>query len=180
MFGIGMPELMLIFVLALLIFGPKELPRIARTLGKAMGELRRASDELRDGIQREIELAERADSSPPPSGTVASTTATEGSSAAPETHADPLTVNASTPAGASPEGTVASATAEPTPSAQGELFVQSIPEKKEEPTNNSLEPSLEPSNSNEGRDGQRKSAEGQPETKTVQPAPVQSVETRTV
>ena len=180
MFGIGMPELMLIFVLALLIFGPKELPRIARTLGKAMGELRRASDELRDGIQREIEQAERAESSPPPSGAVASTTATEGPSAAPETHTDPLTGNVSTPAGAPPESTVASATTEPAPSAQGELFVQSIPEKKEEPTSSSLEPSLEPSVSNEARDGQRKSSEGQPETKTVSPAPAQSVETRTV
>ena len=179
MFGIGMPELMLIFVLALLIFGPKELPRIARTLGKAMGELRRASDELRDGIQREIEQAERAESSPPPSGVVASTTA-EGPSVAPETHTDPLTGNASAGAGTSPEGTVSSATTEPAPSAQGELFVQSIPEEKEEPTNNSLEPSLESSKSNEGRDGQGKPLEGQPETKTVSPAPAQSVETRTV
>ena len=64
MFGIGMPELMLIFVLALLVFGPKELPRIARTLGKAMAELRRASDELRDGIQREIDLAGQEEVTP--------------------------------------------------------------------------------------------------------------------
>ena len=81
MFGIGMPEVILIFVIALLVFGPKELPKIARTVGKAMGELRRASDELRDGIQREIDLAERASETPPPPvESVPTTTTPEGAS----------------------------------------------------------------------------------------------------
>jgi len=79
MFGIGMPELMLIFVLGLLIFGPKELPKIARTLGKAMAELRRTSDELRDGIQREIDLATREEATPtPPAESVPTTTLADG------------------------------------------------------------------------------------------------------
>jgi len=59
MFGIGMPELLVIFVVALLVFGPKELPRIGKTIGRAMAEFRRASDELKEGIQREMDAAER-------------------------------------------------------------------------------------------------------------------------
>jgi TatA/E family protein of Tat protein translocase len=59
MFGIGMPELLVIFVIALLVFGPKELPKIGRTIGRAMAEFRRASDDLKEGIQREIDAAER-------------------------------------------------------------------------------------------------------------------------
>ena len=47
-FGIGMPELLLILALALIVLGPKKLPELARALGKGMAELRRATDELKD------------------------------------------------------------------------------------------------------------------------------------
>jgi TatA/E family protein of Tat protein translocase len=47
MFGIGMPELLLILVLALIVLGPKKLPELARALGKGMAEFRRATDELK-------------------------------------------------------------------------------------------------------------------------------------
>lgn len=48
MFGVGPEELVLILVLALLVLGPERLPKVARDLGKIVGELRRTSDELRD------------------------------------------------------------------------------------------------------------------------------------
>jgi TatA/E family protein of Tat protein translocase len=44
MFGIGMPELLLILALALIVLGPKKLPELARALGKGMAEFRRATD----------------------------------------------------------------------------------------------------------------------------------------
>lgn len=51
MFGIGMPELLLILALALIVLGPKRLPEIARALGKGMSEFRRATDELKDELR---------------------------------------------------------------------------------------------------------------------------------
>ena len=55
MFGIGMPELLVILGLALLLIGPKKLPQLAKSLGKTMGELRKATDDLKDTISDEIE-----------------------------------------------------------------------------------------------------------------------------
>jgi len=52
MFGIGMPELLLILALALIVLGPKKLPELARALGKGMAEFRRASDELKDEFRQ--------------------------------------------------------------------------------------------------------------------------------
>lgn len=53
MFGIGFPELLLILALALMVIGPKRLPDIAKALGRAMGEFRRATDEFKHSINEE-------------------------------------------------------------------------------------------------------------------------------
>ena len=55
MFGIGMPELLVILGLALLLIGPKKLPKLAKSLGKTMGELRKATDDIKETISEEIE-----------------------------------------------------------------------------------------------------------------------------
>ncbi len=57
--NIGIPELIFIFVLALLIFGPRKLPELGRTLGKALAEFRRASTELRVAMEEEMRELER-------------------------------------------------------------------------------------------------------------------------
>jgi len=51
MFGIGMPELIIILILALIIFGPKRLPEIGKSLGRAIKEFRKTSQELKEEIQ---------------------------------------------------------------------------------------------------------------------------------
>ena len=56
MFGsLGMPELILIFVVALLVFGPRKLPEIGKSLGKGLAEFKKASEDLKRTIEQEIE-----------------------------------------------------------------------------------------------------------------------------
>ena len=57
MFGsLGGPEIIFIFVLALLLFGPRRLPQIGRAVGRTMGELRKATHEFRSTLEREIDV----------------------------------------------------------------------------------------------------------------------------
>jgi Tat protein translocase TatB subunit len=56
MFGIGMPELLIIFVIALIVIGPKKLPDLARALGKGMAEFRKATSEIKANLDMEDEV----------------------------------------------------------------------------------------------------------------------------
>ena len=70
MFGsIGMPELIIILTIALIIFGPRKLPELGRSLGKSLGEFKRASNELRNTLDEEIRIEEQRNTeraAPPP------------------------------------------------------------------------------------------------------------------
>jgi TatA/E family protein of Tat protein translocase len=62
MFGnIGFPELLIILAIALLIFGPKKLPEVGRSIGKALREFRKTSDEIKEKIEEEIQAEDFKD-----------------------------------------------------------------------------------------------------------------------
>jgi len=60
MFGIGLPEMIIILVVALLVVGPSKLPELARTLGKAFTEFRRMADDVKETFEEEVMKEEAA------------------------------------------------------------------------------------------------------------------------
>ena len=69
MFGIGMPELLVILVVALLVLGPKKLPDVARSLGRGMAEFRRASSEIRNTLNEPVQAPPSEPPRPEPEAT---------------------------------------------------------------------------------------------------------------
>ena len=57
--NIGIPELVIIFTIALIIFGPRKLPELGKSLGKSLAEFKRASNELKNTLDEEIRMEER-------------------------------------------------------------------------------------------------------------------------
>lgn len=79
MFGIGSGELLLILLIALFVLGPERMPRVARDIGRVVGDLRRTSDELREeflNADRAINKAAEAATSQPPAQPISPTTQT--------------------------------------------------------------------------------------------------------
>ena len=89
--SIGFPEMLVILVVALIIFGPRKLPELGRSLGRSINEFKRASNELRSTLDDEIRAEERKTSasapalSTPPPGMSPTDPANIPSPAAPET-----------------------------------------------------------------------------------------------
>ncbi len=77
MFGIGMPELLLILAVALIVLGPKKLPEMARALGRGLAEFRRTTDDMK----RELQTAADEIETPPPAENTHSEPSGEGAPA---------------------------------------------------------------------------------------------------
>jgi len=109
-FGIGLPEMALIMVLALLIFGPKKLPEIGRSMGKAIKGFQDASREFQDEFKKEAEQIEKAINQPmeaklePPTQKVLTATETGATEATESAEPDVITPTEDDAVGSSQQG----------------------------------------------------------------------------
>jgi sec-independent protein translocase protein TatA len=77
--SIGMPEMLVILVIALIVFGPRKLPELGKSLGKSLAEFKRASNELKSTLEEEIRMEEQKSAkqaAPPPLAAAPTTVAT--------------------------------------------------------------------------------------------------------
>jgi sec-independent protein translocase protein TatA len=84
MFGsLGMPELIVIFVIALIVFGPRKLPELGRSLGRSIAEFKRATNELQHSFEEEVRLDEQQRAAPVTPAPPAVVTTAHGAEATP-------------------------------------------------------------------------------------------------
>ena len=101
MFGtLGGPELFLIMVVALIVFGPRKLPEIGKSLGRMMNEFKKASSEFRQTLEDEVEADKRRETARIEAPATVSATVVEPAAAhdAPAASLEPLATKATTPA----------------------------------------------------------------------------------
>jgi len=95
MFGsLGMPELVIILVIALIIFGPRKLPELGRSLGKSLGEFKRASNELRNTLEEEVRVEEQREQKAKMQAEQASALAASAQPVTPGSSGSPVTESA--------------------------------------------------------------------------------------
>lgn len=87
--SLGIPELLLIFVVALIVFGPSKLPEIGRTIGKALNEFKKATSDLTNTLQDEVRRHEMQQAPPPPASVTIETVARIEPSPEPEIQPSP-------------------------------------------------------------------------------------------
>jgi TatA/E family protein of Tat protein translocase len=95
-----MPELIVIFVIALLVFGPRKLPELGRSLGKSLGEFKRASNELRNTLEEEVRVEEQRENSQKAAPAPVETPGPRAVETTPVTAESPHAVDDTTPRGA--------------------------------------------------------------------------------